>query len=104
MQLDTGYQIHVITSESSSGPEICVSRIFSPVLLASPSEDPVSGSAHSLLGTYWTRKKGLAANQDLVAKQLSPRGGVLEIFWDEQHSVMRLKGDCHVMAKGELNL
>lgn len=57
-----------------------VSRFFAP--LAGVNEDPVTGSAHTMLTPYWTKKLGKAG--ELTAAQLSARGGRL---WVE------LKGD-----------
>ncbi|KAH1222242.1 putative isomerase PA3578 [Glycine soja] len=44
-------------------------------------EDPVCGSAHCALASYWSKKLGKC---DFNAYQASPRGGVLNIHLDEQ--------------------
>jgi predicted PhzF superfamily epimerase YddE/YHI9 len=49
-----------------------VSRFFTPQ--ASIFEDPVTGSAHCSLIPYWAKKLG---KNEMVALQLSPRGGIL---------------------------
>lgn len=49
-----------------------VSRFFAPSV--GVAEDPVTGSAHCLLVPYWS---GILQKDDLVAYQLSRRGGVL---------------------------
>ncbi|GAA3808762.1 PhzF family phenazine biosynthesis protein [Sphaerisporangium flaviroseum] len=49
-----------------------VSRFFAPN--AGVAEDPVTGSAHCMLGPYWTAKLGRDA---LVGEQLSKRGGIV---------------------------
>ena len=49
-----------------------VSRFFAPN--AGVSEDPVTGSAHSTLIPFWSRRLG---KTNMTAKQLSPRGGIL---------------------------
>jgi len=49
-----------------------VSRCFYPAL--GIDEDPVTGSAHTLLTPYWSRR---LSKNDLHAKQLSKRGGEL---------------------------
>jgi len=51
-----------------------VSRFFAP-RLGIP-EDPVTGSAHSVLAPYWAKAKVLGKN-DLHAFQVSKRGGEL---------------------------
>jgi PhzF family phenazine biosynthesis protein len=55
-----------------SGEVHYVSRFFAPN--AGIAEDPVTGSAHCMLGPYWTAKLGRDA---LVGKQLSQRGGIV---------------------------
>lgn len=50
-----------------------VSRFFAPGA-GIPAEDPVTGSAHSMLTPYWARRLG---KDRLEARQLSPRGGAL---------------------------
>jgi predicted PhzF superfamily epimerase YddE/YHI9 len=49
-----------------------VSRFFAP--REGIDEDPVTGSAHTMLIPYWAGKLG---KNKLVAKQISKRGGVL---------------------------
>lgn len=49
-----------------------VSRCFYPAL--GIDEDPVTGSAHTLLTPYWSRR---LSKNDLLARQLSKRGGEL---------------------------
>ena len=49
-----------------------VSRFFGPAV--GVPEDPVTGSAHTVLGPFWASKLG---RSDLVGRQLSARGGQL---------------------------
>ncbi len=49
-----------------------VSRFFAPA--KGIPEDPVTGSAHCTLTPYWSRRLG---KKELVARQISPRGGTL---------------------------
>lgn len=49
-----------------------VSRFFAPQ--SGIPEDPVTGSAHTTLTPYWSKKLG---KQQLTARQISPRGGEL---------------------------
>lgn len=60
----------IVTSKSNQFDFI--SRFFAPTL--GIDEDPVTGSAHTMLIPYWAKQ--LNKNQ-FVAKQVSPRGGVL---------------------------
>jgi PhzF family phenazine biosynthesis protein len=58
---------------SAPGKEVdFVSRFFAP--RCGISEDPVTGSAHTSLTPYWSKRLG---KTDLVAKQLSARGGTI---------------------------
>jgi PhzF family phenazine biosynthesis protein len=51
-----------------------VSRVFAPQL--GIAEDPVTGSAHCLLGPYWAPRLG---KDDLLAHQASARGGAVRV-------------------------
>ncbi|MEO0514204.1 MAG: PhzF family phenazine biosynthesis protein [Planctomycetota bacterium] len=55
-------------------PADFTSRFFAPG--AGIAEDPVTGSAHAMLGPYWAQRLG---KTKLLAHQASPRGGTLEI-------------------------
>ncbi|KAJ6481820.1 hypothetical protein C8R45DRAFT_1003162 [Mycena sanguinolenta] len=101
--LDTGYTTNVITTASSSGEEVFVSRMFAPQVIPPPDfEDQVCGSAHCLTGPYWHNKNGLASDQPFKAKMVSSRGGDLNLFWDQAPAVMALTGETFVMASGEI--
>ena len=49
-----------------------VSRFFAPVV--GVNEDPVTGSAHTMLIPYWSNQ---LKKSELIAKQVSKRGGIL---------------------------
>ncbi|KAJ6560322.1 hypothetical protein B0H19DRAFT_1376109 [Mycena capillaripes] len=101
--LDTGYVVNVVTTASSQGEEEFVSRMFAPMFHPpAAAEDQVCGSAHCLIGPYWSKKNGLASGQAFTAKQVSPRGGDLSLSWDQNAAVMGLTGDTFVMASGEI--
>ncbi|KAF7347365.1 hypothetical protein MVEN_01492300 [Mycena venus] len=101
--LGTGYTINVVTTASSNGEELFVSRMFAPAVISPPDyEDQVCGSAHCLTGPYWHKKNGLASDQAFSAKMVSSRGGDLNLFWDQKASVISLKGETFVMASGEI--
>ena len=50
-----------------------VSRFFAPAV--GINEDPVTGSAHTMLIPFWTKT---LAKKELTAKQISARGGILK--------------------------
>ena len=62
----------IVTSRSSRPEFDFVSRFFAPG--AGIDEDPVTGSAHSCLGSYWRKKLN---KESFVAYQASARGGVV---------------------------
>lgn len=72
-----------------------VSRCFFPS--TGVIEDPVTGSAHTSLIPYWSKK--LNKNK-LIAKQLSQRGGVL--FCEHKNDRVYIGGNSVLYLKGEI--
>ncbi len=64
----------IATSVSEKSNVDFVSRYFAPWI--GVNEDPVTGSAHCILGPYWGKKLG---KSNLIAHQVSSRGGVLHV-------------------------
>jgi PhzF family phenazine biosynthesis protein len=65
----------VIVTCQSDRPEFdFISRFFVPSL--GINEDPVTGSAHCVLGPYWQKKLN---KSELIAYQASERGGVIKV-------------------------
>lgn len=64
----------VMVTSIGDGLYDIVSRFFAP--RAGIDEDPVTGSAHTTLGPYWSDR---LSKLDLLAHQASARGGVLKI-------------------------
>ena len=85
----------MITSRASRPGLDFVSRFFAPG--SGIDEDPVTGSAHCCLTPYWSRVLG---KTELVARQLSPRGGTLRLRLDGDR--VRLQGQAVTVLKGEL--
>ncbi|XP_042506824.1 uncharacterized isomerase BH0283-like [Macadamia integrifolia] len=73
------------------------SRFFCPKL--GVNEDPVTGSMHCALVPYWSKKLGKC---DLVAHQVSPRGGVLELHLDEANQRVLIRGKAVAVMEGSL--
>lgn len=63
-----------IVTARGTGPFDFVSRFFAPKY--GIPEDPVTGSAHCALGTYWGKK---LEKTTMLASQLSARGGSLQV-------------------------
>jgi len=86
----------VIVTGRSRSPECdFVSRFFAPRV--GVDEDPVCGSAHCCLGPYWAEKIG---RPDLVAHQVSCRGGVVKMRVEGPRVV--LIGRAVTVLRGEL--
>ncbi|KAJ6601276.1 hypothetical protein DFH09DRAFT_1127334 [Mycena vulgaris] len=101
--LETGYITNIITTASSAGDELFVSRMFAPSILPPPfSEDAVCGSAHCLLAPYWYKKKSLVSNEGFSAKQVSSRGGDLGLSWDQGNNTVAIRGETFVIAGGDI--
>lgn len=74
-----------------------VSRFFAPN--AGVSEDPVTGSAHSSLIPFWSRRLGKTA---MTAKQLSPRGGTL--FCEDRGERVNISGQAVCYLVGDITI
>lgn len=74
-----------------------VSRCFFPSY--GIPEDPVTGSAHCLMVPYWAKK---LEKKDLIARQLSPRGGEIQCEW--RGARVFLTGACCLYMQGIIEL
>lgn len=72
-----------------------VSRFFAPQ--SGIDEDPVTGSAHTTLAVYWSKRLN---KQILTAMQLSPRGGKLSCSM--KGSRVDISGECRTFMIGEV--
>ncbi|REL37603.1 PhzF family phenazine biosynthesis protein [Rhodohalobacter sp. SW132] len=63
----------IVTAEAEESGIDFVSRFFAPAV--GVPEDPVTGSAHTVLTPFWSKKLG---KTEFKAKQLSKRGGTLD--------------------------
>ena len=73
----------IVTSRCVSPPYDFVSRYFAPAL--GIPEDPVTGSAHCCLGPFWRARLG---KDELLARQISPRGGVIRMRFQEDRVLL----------------
>jgi len=86
----------VIVTALGDRPDIdVVSRCFFPGL--GLPEDPVTGSAHCTIASWWAPRLGRAS---LVAEQASPRGGLLRTMLAGER--VRLAGQAVTVLRGEL--
>lgn len=74
-----------------------VSRFFAPAV--GVYEDPVTGSAHCVLTPYWSEQLG---KRDLLARQISKRGGDLHCEWVGERVFMT--GYAKLFLSGHLHI
>jgi PhzF family phenazine biosynthesis protein len=70
-----------------------VSRFFCPG--ESVAEDPVTGSAHSMLIPYWGEKLG---KQQMAARQVSARGGELRCEWQGERVLIGGQATTYIIG------
>ncbi len=73
------------------------SRFFAPAV--GINEDPVTGSAHSVLAKYWS---GILGKKELSAYQLSKRGGYLKLRILDDNS-LEVISNAKITIEGEMN-
>lgn len=74
-----------------------VSRFFAPQ--SGIPEDPVTGSAHTTLTPYWSER---LAKKELVAWQLSERGGLIRCIHNSDR--VYLEGEVSLYLTGNIYL
>lgn len=91
-----GVMMTAPAAPSSSGPSVdFVSRFFAPG--SGIDEDPATGSSHCCLTPYWAGRLG---KTEMIAQQLSSRGGVLRVKLDGDRVL--LAGQAVTVLKGEI--
>jgi PhzF family phenazine biosynthesis protein len=85
----------IVTSRASSPEYDFVSRFFGPRV--GVPEDPVTGSAHCSLATFWQKRLG---RDRFTAYQASERGGVVRV--EVRGERVRLGGEAVTVLRGEL--
>lgn len=87
----------VIVTAYDEAADCVVSRCFYPA--AGVPEDPVTGSAHCTIGSWWSARLG---HRKLLARQMSPRGGELRI--EMRGDRVGLAGRAVTVWRGELTV
>ncbi|KAG8876407.1 hypothetical protein FRB97_004181 [Tulasnella sp. 331] len=77
-----------------------ISRCFGAAL--GTAEDPVTGSSHCVLAPYWSKVLNIPPGDLILARQVSPRGGDLELVWDKAGGRVKIRGNAVVVARGEM--
>ena len=85
----------IITARAAQEKVDFVSRFFAPRF--GVDEDPVTGSAHCCLTPFWASRLNKAV---LAARQLSSRGGELEV--ELAGDRVKLRGTCVTILRGNL--
>ncbi|KAK4057460.1 hypothetical protein OIO90_001529 [Microbotryomycetes sp. JL221] len=101
------------TPSDASKPDRDVqSRVFAPC--AGVSEDPVTGAAHTCIAPYWlhfakarlhsrTREAIENGTQTVLkCRQVSARGGDVDVTYDAKNSRVHLAGDTNMVMRGEI--
>jgi len=90
---ELGYRGIIVTAKGADYD--FVSRFFAPA--AGIDEDPVTGSAHCVLGPYWQKQLG---KSDFRAFQASRRGGT--VYVSVQGERIKLSGAAVITLRGTL--
>ena len=85
----------IVTAKCESGEYDFISRFFGPA--AGIDEDPVTGSAHTILTPYWAEKLG---RTKMSAFQASSRGGRVSV--ELKGDRVLLGGNARTVFRGEL--
>ena len=85
----------IVTARAEGGEFDFVSRFFAPG--SGIDEDPVTGSAHCVLGPFWAKQLG---KSEFVAYQASARGGVVRVRLVGNR--VKLGGQAVTVMHGEL--
>jgi len=85
----------IVTAPGETDGFDFVSRFFAPG--SGIDEDPVTGSAHTALGPYWSARLG---KTEFLAYQASPRGGVVKVRVAGDR--VKLGGQAVTVMVGEL--
>lgn len=87
----------IVTAQSDQAKYDIISRYFCPNL--GINEDPVTGSAHCVLGPLWARKLGKTA---LDAFQASKTGGYIKVIVKDDR--VELHGKAVTFLKGQVEI
>jgi len=85
-----------VTTKSDDNEYDFYSRFFAPAV--GINEDPVTGSAHSVLAKYWS---DILGKKELKAYQLSKRGGYLKLKILE-NNLLEVISNAKIVIEGEL--
>jgi PhzF family phenazine biosynthesis protein len=87
----------IVTAPSKSEGIDFVSRFFAPAI--GVPEDPVTGSAHTVLTPFWSKRLG---KKNMVARQVSTRGGI--IYCEQKGDRVELGGNAVTYLTGTISI
>jgi predicted PhzF superfamily epimerase YddE/YHI9 len=87
----------VIVTAPGIGDVDFLSRFFAPAV--GVDEDPVTGSAHTMLTPYWSKRLG---KKRLVGRQISKRGGT--VYCEYKGDRVMLSGEACTYLEGTILL
>ncbi len=87
----------IITAPAESKDYDFVSRFFAPSV--GVAEDPVTGSAHTVLTPFWTKRLG---KKVLKARQISERGG--DLYCEDLGERVEIGGYASTYMTGEISI
>jgi PhzF family phenazine biosynthesis protein len=87
----------IVTAAADRNDLDFVSRFFAPA--AGVDEDPVTGSAHTMLTPYWSNQLG---KQQLVGRQVSRRGGT--VYCHDKEDRVEISGEACTVMQGEFTI
>jgi PhzF family phenazine biosynthesis protein len=87
----------IVTAAADRDDLDFVSRFFAPA--AGVDEDPVTGSAHTMLTPYWGDRLG---KKKLTGRQVSRRGGMVYCHYKEDR--VEISGEACTVMQGELTI
>jgi PhzF family phenazine biosynthesis protein len=100
--VNTLFHMVIVTAESEENGVHFYSRVFCP--WTGINEDPVTGSAHTVLTPYWKGILGKGAPQVLTGVQLSARRGILKCELTNGGTRVSISGSSKITLKGEFIL
>jgi PhzF family phenazine biosynthesis protein len=88
----------LLTSKSNAGSAFdFISRYFAPSI--GVNEDPVTGTSHSCLASYWSEKLN---KNELIGYQASKRGGIVKMSLNPESVI--ISGQAITVLRGELTV
>ena len=76
-------------------------ELYTSLFARAGDEDPVTGTAHTVLAAYWGKRLGKSA---MFAQQVSARGGTLHVEADFAGGRVLLTGSAVIVLSGQIDI